>query len=272
MKQLPDEMVRQMVSILHDGGDFPTLLDCSLVCRGWNDICRPQAFHTVVVRPQNFHARFEFLHFTAPHLSKHIVELTIQWDECILNTPEWMTECLLRLKSLRALRLKNCRSAPPPIVPTSFSSGVLSLIAAVPLKALYLESWSFSNDASDLLDILSRCSTSLEDLFIQKTAYDHGTIVAAGRSVDVGRRVLQAVRLESLRSLRLFEWIGNAPLPPTDLIECPNLERLEITRTHAGPWDIPSWIPVGLSELVVRGASNTERSLVHCLTWAPSGA
>ncbi|KAF7416254.1 hypothetical protein PC9H_002519 [Pleurotus ostreatus] len=252
MKQLPNEMVRQMAGILRDASDFPTLLECSLVCHVWNDIFRPYTVHTVVVRAQNFYTRLEFLNFTAPHLSKHIVELTLQWDDCILDTPEWIPGCLLRLHGLRALRLKNYRAAPPPMVPAPFALGILSLIAAVPLKALYLESWSFLEDASDLLRILSCCSGSLEDLFIQKTAYDHGTIADDGGTVLGGGTVLSTVCLESLRILRLFEWIGSAPLPTTELLQCPNLERLEITRTHAGPWDIPSWIPAGLSELVLQ--------------------
>ncbi len=257
MKQLPNEIIRQMAGILRDGSDFPALLECSLVCHAWDDICRPHTVHTVVVSAQNFYTRLEFLNFTAPHLSKHIVELTLQWDDCILDTPEWISECLLRLSGLRALRLKNCRAAPPPVVPGPFALGILSLIAAVPLKALYLESWSFLKDASDLLHILSRCSSSLEDLFIQKTAYDHGTIANDGRAVDGGGTVC----LDSLQILRLFEWIGSAPLPQTALVECPNLERLEITRTHSGPWEIPSWIPAGLSELVLQGTPTAARSL-----------
>lgn len=253
MKQLPNELIHQMIGLLDDIGDFPTLYDCSLVCRVWNDICRPKVFRRVVVRTDNFHTRFGFLHFTAFHLSKYIVDLTIQWDECILTTPGWMPDCLLRLKSLQILRLDNCRSAPPPIVPAPFALGIISLIASVPLKALYLESWSFLKDASDLLYILSCCSSTLEDLFIQKTSYDHGTIVDSGTS----RVPPVQIHLGSLRRLQLFEWIGNAPVPPTNLIECPNLERLEITRTHAGPWDIPSWIPAGLSELILHGTFDT---------------
>lgn len=166
-----------------------------------------------------------------------------------------MPDCLLLLKNLRALRLRNCRSAPPPIVPAPFLLGILSLISSVPLKTLHLESWSFLKDGSDLLYILSCCSTTLEDLFIQKTAYDHGMIV------DTRTRAPSVVRLEALRNLRLFKWTGNAAIPQTNLIECLNLERLVITRTHAGPWDIPPWIPAGLLELILQGTSLVQRSL-----------
>ncbi|KAF4588193.1 hypothetical protein EYR38_010160 [Pleurotus pulmonarius] len=138
------------------------------------------------------------------------------------------------------------------MVPAPFALGIISLITAVPLKVLHLECWGFLKDSYDLLRILSCCSSSLEDLFIQTTAYDHSTIPGDETIVDDGRTVSSPVRVKSLRILRLFEWIGRSPLPPTDLLECPNLERLELAPTLAGPWDIPSWIPDGLQELVLR--------------------
>ncbi|KAF4600399.1 hypothetical protein EYR38_005024 [Pleurotus pulmonarius] len=64
------------------------------------------------------------------------------------------------------------------------------------------------------------------------------------------------VHLNALRSLKIHERYATR-LPLTNFIECPNLEALKIEHYTEELWDIPPWIPAGLSNLNFNVDSNT---------------
>lgn len=118
------------------------------------------------------------------------------------------------------------------------------------IKRLDLRCWSSA--AGDLLPLLSACRATLEDLAVEidfrpESSLDQET----SKSMS---EIPSLVRLNALRSLKFHERYATR-LAPTNLIECPNLETLTIEHYTDELWDIPPWIPAGLSNLVFNGES-----------------
>lgn len=214
----------------------PGLSSCSLACRAWNYICQPHIFSTIVISGQ-INTRLSFLHFTSPHLYEYILDLRITIGTESNKALDLERHYFDRFTNLRAL-----------YIAAGFSTrasygrlcrlGILPLISAAPLKRLVLHSWVLEENGLDLLHVLSACSNTLEDLTL-----DILNIFQEITSVETG-----PIRLDSLHNLELRGF------PPPDLIACPNLQSLTIASDSC---DIPSWIPAGLSKLVLDGIAYT---------------
>lgn len=67
------------------------------------------------------------------------------------------------------------------------------------------------------------------------------------------------VHLKALRKLELDE--SSTPFAHTNIIECPSLTTFTISNYENFPWGLPSWIPAGISELNVRGATSSSSAV-----------
>ncbi|KAF4566609.1 hypothetical protein EYR36_012040 [Pleurotus pulmonarius] len=126
----------------------------------------------------------------------------------------------------------------------------MSLLPSIHLKQLWLEDWVIFNDASDVIFILSTCSTTLEEL----TLNVYGAFVNMTLSMPpwFEATLPTIVRLEALRALQLHDR-AILQLPNACKIVCPNLECFTVVLTGWGYWEIPSWVSSSLSELRIRG-------------------
>ncbi|KAF4564459.1 hypothetical protein EYR36_002393 [Pleurotus pulmonarius] len=189
-----------------------------------------------------FHA-FAFLHFTAPHLCEYVRELRLDFSDSVTDSlPEWMHACLCRFKNVRELEVCNWSDTHEAIT-TPLARGLASLLSATNLKRLALSFWEEVEDTSDLLLILSACSTTLEDLSID---FPLEALVTAPL----------VIHLEALRKLE----VDSCPLPfaRTDILVCPNLETFTYTLDDDDSFELPSWIPASIHELILR-ATPTSR-------------
>lgn len=255
---LPIELVCQIVACLseeylisRDDDDpfflrpisIPDLVVCSLVCRAWNRVCRPHIFGTILVEgdQESFYSRLSFLHFTSPHLCRYTLQLVLSLSvqPSHMQAPEWIPDCLKRFTNLRALRLDDRNR-----VADSWPLRRLMepLLSTVCLKQLHLHTCVAPLNASDLLPILSACSNTLEYLSMEFNKTFEETSPAQAASEQ------PIVHLDALRELRLHG------LPQIIRIECPNLESLTVLHDK-NACNVPSWIPTGLSRLVMLGVS-----------------
>lgn len=156
-----------------------------------------------------------------------------------MQAPEWIPDCLKRFTNLRALRLDDRNR-----VADSWPLRRLMepLLSTVCLKQLHLHTCVAPLNASDLLPILSACSNTLEYLSMEFNKTFEETSPAQAASEQ------PIVHLDALRELRLHG------LPQIIRIECPNLESLTVLHDK-NACNVPSWIPTGLSRLVMFGVS-----------------
>ncbi len=140
--------------------------------------------------------------------------------------------------------------------------GIMSLLPAIHLKQLWLEDWVIFNDASDVLFILSTCSTTLEKL----TLNVYGAFVNMTLSMPprFEATLPTIVHFDALRALQLHDR-AILQLPNACKIVCPNLECFTVVLTGWGYWEIPSWISSSLSELRIRGIGMYLISISVCL-------
>ncbi|KAG9224426.1 hypothetical protein CCMSSC00406_0009468 [Pleurotus cornucopiae] len=214
-KQLPIELIERIISLLEEytdderGGRTLTrvaadaLRACSLVCRTWSNICQPRICSSFTAN-LCLTADLTFLHFTAPHLYKHIhiTHLTITPPARCAGHPP------MGPRHLAALCLDNWSSACAFLSLPPLESGVTAVLANVP----------------HLRRILSLCSsTLLENCHIS----DRGSA-----PTPIDSTVPQGVRMEALRKLGLSH--AESRLLGMPHIELPNLESLfcEYTRNH----------------------------------------
>ncbi|KAF9493563.1 hypothetical protein BDN71DRAFT_1450020 [Pleurotus eryngii] len=220
----------------------PSLISASRVCHTWNDFCRPLIFSRIYIDCEGFmeYADYAALHFEMPHLCKHIRELSLNITSAAAPPPEWLDDCLSRFTNLKELELRNCSEFAQPGVNPSFVRAIsASLLPNTSLKCLALIGF---RDASDLLLVLSACSTTLEDLMIHCRQGEYSPATTAV--------VPSVLHMEALRSLELY--LPPAPFTQADVIECPNLQTLFVFQESPVPWELPSWIPASISELIVQ--------------------
>lgn len=130
-RSLPVELIHYIVDLMDDrmddydpapftddddrGSEYPSeIASFSLVCRAWNDVCRPHILRVIVINQRtDFDSRFAFLHFEASHLSHYILELHASWGRNALTAPSWPPVCFNRLKKLPALYLESSLPSTP---------------------------------------------------------------------------------------------------------------------------------------------------------------
>ncbi|KAF7440247.1 hypothetical protein PC9H_000591 [Pleurotus ostreatus] len=255
---LPFELTHHIIAFLNDRSDrrnyqkvgFPALKACSLVCRAWNDICRHCIFHTVtadICISQERDSPLSFLHFTAPHLYRYVTDLILFWDRDVYGAPEWIPNTLPRFVNLRSLYLESRMTSGAPALPRPFALGVMALLDKAPLKCLSLTYWDFLADASDLLLLLSVCSTTLEELSLETCSVsDRGTMP---NMIVSESRVPPIVCLQALRKIKLQ---GDSRAFQTSRIESPNLRSLVYEQIQNSFCTIPNWISDKLSEVSLK--------------------
>lgn len=255
-KQLPLELIHHIVEPLAQrdasGSVPPALVACSLVSRTWNHICRLHIFHTIVLASNSLPARLSFLHFKAPHLSQYVLNLHISLhDRNIRTAKAWFPDCLKRLKNLRVLRIENF-IFDPPALRGLHALGIMSVLATARIKQLDLVCWDEvdSEDEPALLTILSACSSTLEKLSLQ--ILERADLPTIPERIANGPRTPLTVCLNGLRELKILEVFPR--FHRADHLECPHLEHLRLEHRGHGPWQLPSYVPVGLCELVIEGA------------------
>ncbi|KAF4586599.1 hypothetical protein EYR40_010611 [Pleurotus pulmonarius] len=182
---------------------------------------------------------FEFLHFTAPHLCKYILELRISY--CGDSVPAWMDACLSRFINLRELELYGWAGTRREIA-APITEGIASLLSSINLERLVLSFWDEDEDDSDMLLILSACSGTIEDLSMDT--------LPPKRSVD-----LSAIPLQALRRLELN--VCSLPFDEMSTIVCPNLNAFAFNLHEDYAFELPSWLPASISELSIRASSTT---------------
>ncbi|KDQ23022.1 hypothetical protein PLEOSDRAFT_1108652 [Pleurotus ostreatus PC15] len=251
-ERLPIELIHHIIAHLDDrvedyyrGNCRPIpsgLAACSLVCRAWSHICRARIFRTVPLKygEDVSHRRLSFLYSTAPHLCEIIRNLSICLGGGPSTSEDWIPHFTGRFTNLSELRL-HAEFITGPILGVLSDFGIMSLLPTLRLKRLALDSWSVDEAVLDLIPILSACSNTLESLSLEiYEVYRQGSDSVLPPSAC----------LNSLRNLNMIPSV--CTLPPTNLIRCPHLESLTVGYTYGdSPWDIPSWIPASLSELIL---------------------
>lgn len=253
-ERLPIELIQHIIAHLDDrvedyyhedrGNRRPIpcgLAACSLVCRAWSHICRARIFRAVSLK-YGVHRRLSFLYSTAPHLYKRIRNLCITLSPSTFE--DWIPDCTGRFTNVSELRL-DAEFITGPILGVLSDFGIMSLLPTLRLKRLALDYWGVDEAMLDLIPILSACSNTLESLSLE--------IYEVYRQAEGSDSPLPpSVCLYALRNLNIISSICTPP--PTNLIECPNLESLTVECTYGDSrWNIPSWIPASLSELILHG-------------------
>ncbi|KAJ8689447.1 hypothetical protein PTI98_012349 [Pleurotus ostreatus] len=238
---LPVELIHQIIADLAQSEDNtpPIIGACALVCRAWAAICRAHIFRQITISYRDFTPRLSFLYFTAPHLSKYILELVIRGQGSRRSShafPEWTAYCFGLLNNLRSLRFHHVTGEWSQIS-TPLVQGITTLLSAPRLRKLHISGWAFGNDTRTLLFLLSLCSTSLQDLVLQNV-----DVTEPGIEVDG----LSAISMEALSSLRL-ECVSHPGLTES-LIKCPNLKSM-VVKTNDMRERYPLWISSVVKEL-----------------------
>ncbi|KAJ8697512.1 hypothetical protein PTI98_004312 [Pleurotus ostreatus] len=262
----PIELTRKIIALLDDRpldevyycGErrrVPTgLVACSLVCSSWNDVCRPHIFRSVTLdysRDSDI-PRFSFLYFTAPHLCTYIRNLELRLPENPGAVSRWVQGSLPHFANLQELRLDG--NFPVWCFPNSgtlsmYVSHIASLLpqaSASHIKRLDLRCWSAA--AEDLLPLLSACRATLEDLSMEIDFRPESSLHQ--ETSESTSKIPSLIHLDSLRSLKVHERYATR-LSLSNVIECPNLETLRIEHYTDEFWDIPPWVPAGLSNLIL---------------------
>ena len=74
---LPVEVFDEVIAILHDRGDKPSMTACSLVSKTWRAVVLPHLFSTTSVREEQHFDRFLAFLDDSPHVSNCIQSLTL---------------------------------------------------------------------------------------------------------------------------------------------------------------------------------------------------
>ncbi|KAF4608228.1 hypothetical protein EYR40_000572 [Pleurotus pulmonarius] len=155
----------------------------------------------------------------------------------------------------------------------------MALLNEAPLKRLSLAYWDFSADASDLILLLSVCSTTLEELSLENCSVpDSGTTLP--KTIISESSVPPIVCLEALRTVRLQ---GDFKAFQTSRIETPNLRSLACEYFERPFCSIPSWISddkvselrlkvVEVSDILDFGQSICPSSLLIDILKSPEGS
>ncbi|KAF7436936.1 hypothetical protein PC9H_003770 [Pleurotus ostreatus] len=237
--KLPVELIHIIITFVSSDHDrHKTLAACSLVCRGWDDICRVHIFDRIIIGNKNLAPRLSFLCHTASHLSEHIRDLSISWDNRNCLASDWNSESFVPFKNLRTLCLANGIARGLTDGPPSPFSVTASLLAAPCLKDLTFRAWTFAN-VSSLYRMLVLCSNTLEQL-----SFDGVSFLYSQPSSEFIAPL--PIRMGALRSMKF-------PPKYTPIIECPNLESLSIRVEVGEVWVLPSWVPSGLRDLTLYG-------------------
>ncbi|KAJ8702751.1 hypothetical protein PTI98_001443 [Pleurotus ostreatus] len=235
--KLPVELIHIIITFVSSDHDrHKTLAACSLVCRGWDDICRVHIFDRIIIGNKNLAPRLSFLCHTASHLSEHIRDLSISWDNRNCLASDWNSESFVPFKNLRTLCLANGIARGLTDGPPSPFSVTASLLAAPCLKDLTFRAWTFAN-VSSLYRMLVLCSNTLEQL-----SFDGVSFLYSQPSSEFIAPL--PIRMGALRSMKF-------PPKYTPIIECPNLESLSIRVEVGEVWVLPSWVPSGLRDLTL---------------------
>ncbi|KAF4579256.1 hypothetical protein EYR36_001066 [Pleurotus pulmonarius] len=164
-------------------------------------------------------------------------------------------------------------------LPLPFALGIMALLNEAPLKRLSLAYWDFSADASDLILLLSVCSTTLEELSLENCSVpDSGTTLP--KTIISESSVPPIVCLEALRTVRLQ---GDFKAFQTSRIETPNLRSLACEYFERPFCSIPSWISddkvselrlkvVEVSDILDFGQSICPSSLLIDILKSPEGS
>lgn len=260
--RLPVELITLIIESLDDRKEnereyeeciWPAMKACSLVSPAWKTICQPRMFHTFTIdlyrsinSPQIL--RLFFLHFTAPHLYKYIRNLNIIVTSCNNDDHPWIPLALPLFVNLHSLSMHDEMSSSRPTLPEPIALGIMNLLAVVPLKKLSLSSWNIAKDASDLLPLLSACSSTLEDLSLADSyvsSSGQGTMPKPTDSVPPG------VRLGALRNLELK--VESTVITQLKQIDMPNLHSLTCAYKEDPFQELSPWMPATLSKLTLQG-------------------
>ncbi|KAL4259030.1 F-box domain-containing protein [Pleurotus pulmonarius] len=238
---LPVELIHQIIGDLAQADDnAPEILGpCALVCRSWAAICRAHIFRTITISYLSFAPRLSFLYFTAPHLSKHIVEVVIRGESSRRSSytfPDWTAYCFDLLNNLRSLRFHHVTGEWSQM-PTPLVQGITTLLRAPRLRKLHISGQAFGDDTRTLPYLLSLCSGTLQDLVLQNVHMTQPGIETDG---------LSAINMGALSSLRL-ECVSHPGLTETR-IKCPKLESVVVKTNDMGE-RYPLWISSGVKEL-----------------------
>ncbi|KAF7431062.1 hypothetical protein PC9H_006780 [Pleurotus ostreatus] len=252
-KPLPLELISEIVAFLDDRDDIyglfgkpppPSLFPCSLVCRAWNIICRSHIFCRVIICDFDRHfSRLSFLHFTAPHLFKAIRFFHFGWnvdvDDSVTALPSWVSDCSKRFENLRVLSLWGGSTD----MLKALDLNLTPLVATPRLRKLYIQTWCFEDDASDLLDILLSTNPKLEELVLDNV-FGASDVVDEDDAPDAP----SVVRFDALRCLELQN-VDHSLVRFSAFIECPNLKSL--VAEWPEDWDLPPWCSTNFSDLEI---------------------
>lgn len=158
--------------------------------------CQPHIFRLLAIEAK-LESGLDFLHSTAPHCSKYICTLRLWLGGAgeARTAPEWIFIWLERLENLQALFLVNQSFTGTLAAP---ALGIMLLLPVIHLKKLWLEDWVIFDDASDVLFILSTCSTTrnVYGAFMNKTLFSPPWFEAP---------LPMIIRLEALCKLQLHD-------------------------------------------------------------------
>ncbi|KAG9219776.1 hypothetical protein CCMSSC00406_0008153 [Pleurotus cornucopiae] len=253
---LPTELIYHIIAAVVDGNDDDdseyegcsidyrafTLAACSLVCKAWSNVVRPHIFSSFTIDYTNFESRLSFLHFTAPHLVGYVLELTIRGDNnrnTNFTPPQWTPEAFCRFNNLRSLSLLHVTGEWSSL-PTPLALGISTLLAAPRLQKICLRWWNFGTDVERIQNMLSLCSTSLEDLTLVYVDcdYDHASATQT--------HVSSPINMVALSKLQLI--CVNHPRLPGAFTECPNLRSMTAEID-----DVQLFIPLTVEDLRLVG-------------------
>ncbi len=220
---------------------------CSLVCRAWNELCRPRIFSAFVMRMGSDETKSEvsFLQFTAPHLYKHIIELTILFDHEFRGDLEhWVADALSQFVHLRYLCIIDTnRSA----VSKLLALRLPAFLSGVPIQ--HFDACNLHFDAGDLHLILSTFSSTLRGLLLWECT-SSSSIAGKMPYYYEGPAITS---LPALRRLVLKPEPKAAPMLPLNNLEMPRLSSLTcIYGEHF--YDLSQRDLASVSELTLQGA------------------
>ncbi|KAL4259819.1 hypothetical protein AB1N83_010528 [Pleurotus pulmonarius] len=223
---------------------------CSLVCRAWNELCRPRIFSGFVMRmgSDETKPKVSFFQFTAPHLFKYIVELTIVFDHDFHGELEhWFADALPQFVNLRYLCIIDTgRSA----VQKLLALGLPALLAGVPIEKF--DACNLHFNADDLHLVLSIFSSTLRGLFLWECTSSSSN-AAAIPSYSEGPPITS---LPALRRLVLKPEKKATPRLPFNTLEVPRLSSLTCMYDEHF-YDLSQWDSTSVSELTLQVNQNS---------------
>ncbi|KAF9489881.1 hypothetical protein BDN71DRAFT_1593179 [Pleurotus eryngii] len=253
--ELPIELIGLIIAHLYDHADKESVQACSLVCSAWNELCRRRLFRAagIMYLFSGDPPQLSFLQFTPPHLYKYITDLTITWCTYELDIPTLPVEVLNQFPNICSLHI-NASGVDP--LPALFIQQIMDLLSNSRVKLLDVSQFSFFMDASNLLPLLSQCSSTLEELILFWCSIS-GSGAIPNPTHD--SKAPLVVSLGALRRLRLIVDDDLSKLSLSRLV-LPNLEVLSCSWKGDHPPDISRWGIVRLSELILIAAARPSSS------------